>query len=544
MPKPAPILPTTSAATLREQHNTSPAVADQIKIAQIDEAIQVRAETDQETVERYAELYRADKHALPPIIVYEDIDPETGAGRWYVADGNHRLAAAKLAKLKEIDALRRKGTRRDAQLFAISDANHSHGLRLTNTDKRRMVELLLADEEWRQWSDRELARRTHTSPSFVGGIRSTVHGAQTTTRKSKDGVTRQVAAIGKTPRTRGIMYVDPVDLLGETTKDPELFCGECFRSVEPSLVDRIYEHASGDVQRISECKPGKPAKINPIQIGSTIYVMVGASSRGGRKGWADVELVPIITTGEAAEARFRQDVIIRNDSEENLGDSLGKPVTWKGAPDGMVLSTRCDVLHLADVNHVIERIEAREDDEPNETATDDEPETLSPESVATGAPDEDVWPHPDEESDDEQDGPEVRDDGSAVGSVPEKSWKRAEEPAAPAPRKTKTQARDQLIADQLAELLEAGKVGRLSIHQVAALAAVTGCEDNTELTYNDQLVSNACYELSKTVGAEIAHHLRHQTSKLKQLPKLPQLCALFGADYDTFAAQASAAVEG
>lgn len=39
---------------------------------------------------------------------------------------------------------------REAILFIVG-ANASHGLRRTNADKRRTVERLLADEEWRGW---------------------------------------------------------------------------------------------------------------------------------------------------------------------------------------------------------------------------------------------------------------------------------------------------------------------------------------------------------------------------------------------------------
>lgn len=45
----------------------------------------------------------------------------------------------------------------EAILFNVG-ANTSHGLRRTNGDKRRAIERLLVDEEWRGWSDSENER--------------------------------------------------------------------------------------------------------------------------------------------------------------------------------------------------------------------------------------------------------------------------------------------------------------------------------------------------------------------------------------------------
>jgi hypothetical protein len=46
------------------------------------------------------------------------------------------------------------------------------GLRRTNADKRRAVLMLLEDEEWSAWADREIARRCAVSDRFVNGLRA------------------------------------------------------------------------------------------------------------------------------------------------------------------------------------------------------------------------------------------------------------------------------------------------------------------------------------------------------------------------------------
>ncbi len=54
-------------------------------------------------------------------------------------------------------------------------ANADHGLRRTYADKRRAVEMLLQDEEWRTWSDRAIADQTKTTHPFVGKIRAELY---------------------------------------------------------------------------------------------------------------------------------------------------------------------------------------------------------------------------------------------------------------------------------------------------------------------------------------------------------------------------------
>jgi hypothetical protein len=59
-------------------------------------------------------------------------------------------------------AARRQFNRRDALLFSVG-ANAIHGHRRTNEDKRRAVDVLLNDPEWRVWNDSEIARRCGVS---------------------------------------------------------------------------------------------------------------------------------------------------------------------------------------------------------------------------------------------------------------------------------------------------------------------------------------------------------------------------------------------
>lgn len=131
-----------------------------------DGGTQPREAISRDVVNDYADALR-EGETLPPVDVFQE------GKTWWLADGFHRHAAHVAAKLKNIRAVVHQGTRRDAILFAAG-ANASHGLRRTNADKRRAVELLLKDQEWSQWSDREIARQCGVSDRFVSSVRGSL----------------------------------------------------------------------------------------------------------------------------------------------------------------------------------------------------------------------------------------------------------------------------------------------------------------------------------------------------------------------------------
>lgn len=164
-----------------------------------DGGTQARAQLDPATVDEYRDAYAAGAH-LPPIVLFYD-----GATHW-LADGFHRLAARDPATYPHVatPADVRQGTRRDAVLYAAS-ANADHGLRRTTADKERAVLVLLQDEEWGQWSDREIARRCKVSHPFVAGIREKhgITGNISSARKTADGRTMNTTGIAAANAARG-----------------------------------------------------------------------------------------------------------------------------------------------------------------------------------------------------------------------------------------------------------------------------------------------------------------------------------------------------
>jgi len=136
---------------------------------------------------------------FPPVVVFQ----EKGKDEYWLADGFHRCEAAKDAGLTEINADVQVGTRRDAVLYAAC-ANAGHGIRRTNTDKRKAVWTLLHDKQWKKWSDHEIAKKTHTTQPFVSKLRREVD--EGTVRVGADGRVMNTAKIG-TARAVGLTNV-------------------------------------------------------------------------------------------------------------------------------------------------------------------------------------------------------------------------------------------------------------------------------------------------------------------------------------------------
>lgn len=177
-----------------------------------DGGTQMRASLNAETVSEYAAVMQEHDGwgPFPPVVAYYD-----GQAYW-LADGFHRRSALLIA----IEAVTERpiedrrvptrvipGDRRAAILHAVA-ANANHGLRRTNADKRRSVETLLRDAEWREWSDAEIARRCAVDPKTVGTVRremeSTREIPEWVARKTADGRMLHTGRIGSNQSERVI----------------------------------------------------------------------------------------------------------------------------------------------------------------------------------------------------------------------------------------------------------------------------------------------------------------------------------------------------
>lgn len=129
----------------------------------LDGIMQARVAINSEVVNEYAEEMKRGVEFAP---IWAFFDEEV----YWVADGFHRIAAATQAKLLSIDVYVKKGSARDAQLFAVG-ANAQHGLKRSNADKRRAVEILLADAKWKKWGDSKIGKMCSVSDRFVATVR-------------------------------------------------------------------------------------------------------------------------------------------------------------------------------------------------------------------------------------------------------------------------------------------------------------------------------------------------------------------------------------
>jgi hypothetical protein len=134
-----------------------------LKAIRIDGGTQSRVALNESTVAEYAEAI-ADGVKLPPVTVFFD-----GSDNW-LADGFHRFHAYSRAGKASLPAEVSAGTQADAVLYAAG-ANSSHGLRRSNADKRRAVEMVLTHPAAAEWSDRKIADHCGVSVPFVSALR-------------------------------------------------------------------------------------------------------------------------------------------------------------------------------------------------------------------------------------------------------------------------------------------------------------------------------------------------------------------------------------
>ena len=146
--------------------------------------MQVRAHMCEETVKEYAEAMAAGAK-FPPVIVFHD-----GTNYW-LADGFHRLEAWKRNGVNSIKAEVKEGNRIDALKFAFG-ANSSHGLRMSNEDKRQLVLIVyenrIALGLGEVPSARAVSEMCGVSNRFAGDQLCTVHTwADASERQGADG---------------------------------------------------------------------------------------------------------------------------------------------------------------------------------------------------------------------------------------------------------------------------------------------------------------------------------------------------------------------
>ncbi len=135
-----------------------------VHIDSLDLTACARQAVDEGAVADYARCMKSGT-ALPPVLVYD-------AGECLLlVDGLHRVIATRTNGHLSILAEVRTGSRCDA-IWEGCAANKRNGLRRTNLDKRRAVELALMHPRGRRLSNRQLAGHCGVHHHTVGRIRS------------------------------------------------------------------------------------------------------------------------------------------------------------------------------------------------------------------------------------------------------------------------------------------------------------------------------------------------------------------------------------
>ncbi|UJB73084.1 ParB-like nuclease domain-containing protein (plasmid) [Acaryochloris sp. 'Moss Beach'] len=228
---------------------------ESIEIAKIrmDGGTQPRSKLYEEVVADYAEDMKQGA-TFPPVVIYYD-----GKDYW-LADGFHRVRAKEAIDEKEISAEVFPGELRDAVLHSVG-ANAAHGLRRTNADKRRAVNRLVRDREWKKWSDREIGRRCGVSGKFVGTVR------------------RELSATYSQIDSDGQDEIDPntrMAIRGGTTFEMDTTnIRNRPQSEEGKIPKRKRTKKKTATPKIAETQPGKVNKGDVWKLGKSHYLFCG-----------------------------------------------------------------------------------------------------------------------------------------------------------------------------------------------------------------------------------------------------------------------------
>jgi hypothetical protein len=181
-----------------------------IKLAEIriDGGTQTRAKISNETVEEYADAV-SQGAKFPPVDVFFD-----GSTNW-LADGFHRFHGHRKAGCLDILAIVHTGTLEGALIFALR-SNISHGLKRTNDDKRKCVEIALT--KFADRSDRVVAEMCGVSHDLVNRMRPQLSendsSLPTPPRTGADGKSR------KAPKKKDTLPPDDAPAFAPATESP------------------------------------------------------------------------------------------------------------------------------------------------------------------------------------------------------------------------------------------------------------------------------------------------------------------------------------
>jgi hypothetical protein len=223
MPKPQRRNPLATAQPVATVSETT----IELPIGQIDRTggTQIRLQLNQKKVDEYAELIEEGVITLHGTVNYD------GTTYW-LKDGFHRFSGLEQLRRTHARVEVQAGTRRDAVLYAATEANNRHGLPLTPEDKRNAALTLLRDKEWRQWGDRLIARKVGITHPTVGKLRRQVEEEE----RTRSGKNYQMPTERKVMRA-GVEYTMQTETINRA------------REIRTTAAAWLQQQASGEANR-------------------------------------------------------------------------------------------------------------------------------------------------------------------------------------------------------------------------------------------------------------------------------------------------------
>ena len=214
----------------------------------LDGNTQARAGMKTETISDYAEAMKQGDR-FPPVVVFND------GNNYWLADGFHRVYAARDIGLEEIDTEVREGSIHDARWFAVG-ANNRHGARPTNEDKRSAVQLALDDEKLCARSNREIARQCGVSEFLVRKLRDEI----------PDNAIKSQSAELPTTETPHQNWGETIqEVIQQEQEKAERRLAEERAEMEATIRERVRMEADAAEQRLAQQREEYEAKLREAE---------------------------------------------------------------------------------------------------------------------------------------------------------------------------------------------------------------------------------------------------------------------------------------
>lgn len=213
---------------------------------ELDTSIQCRANIDTGLVDEYAERM-TEGDVFPPVDLYGY--PHTA----WIADGWHRVLAAKKMGAVDIEANLHDGGRKDALKHALG-ANALHGQRRTNADKHRCVEIAL--KEFAGMSSRALAELCGVGDQLVRTIRPDDQVRESRTSPTVTG------SDGKTYPAHRPTKTEPEPQEGKEEEERDNAETEEREPEAPRGPSTAMQHAAAAINALRKIRDNDPARLN------------------------------------------------------------------------------------------------------------------------------------------------------------------------------------------------------------------------------------------------------------------------------------------